>query len=109
VPLAISEYQERAASTSGANGDTTQSRLLWGGVSAIGELGEFLNKVKKRHRHGHDVPLDELTEELGDTVWYIADILTALGVDMSDVLEFNLDKLAKRYPDGFSREASQNR
>ncbi|WP_338136868.1 hypothetical protein [Catenibacterium mitsuokai] len=48
-------------------------------------------------------------KELGDIAWYLAEAATALDVPLDTILEGNLDKLHKRYPDGFNTSASINR
>jgi NTP pyrophosphatase (non-canonical NTP hydrolase) len=52
---------------------------------------------------------DRLRLELGDLAWYTAQAADALGLALSDVLQANLDKLATRYPEGFSSRASLER
>ena len=42
-------------------------------------------------------------------MWYIAAAATLLGVDLGDIAQVNIDKLRKRYPNGFSHEASIHR
>jgi len=41
--------------------------------------------------------------------WYVALMATALGVSLSQVLEQNIEKLQKRFPNGFEVERSVNR
>jgi len=48
-------------------------------------------------------------EELGDILWYVAVYAHDIGVDLEEVAERNIEKVAKRYPNGFSAEASINR
>ena len=52
---------------------------------------------------------DRVVDELGDILWYIAVYADALGVPLSEVAERNLAKVARRYPNGFSTEASVHR
>ena len=47
--------------------------------------------------------------ELGDVAWYLAEAATALDVPLEDVLQANLDKLQKRFPEGFDTSASVHR
>lgn len=47
--------------------------------------------------------------ELGDIMWYLGNICNVCEVDLVDVAQANIDKLTRRYPDGFSEQASQNR
>jgi NTP pyrophosphatase (non-canonical NTP hydrolase) len=42
-----------------------------------------------------------LIKELGDTMWYVAQACIALDVSFDEVIQTNIDKLMKRYPDGF--------
>ena len=50
-----------------------------------------------------------LKKELGDGLWYIAQACDAAGLTLAEVMEANLEKLAKRFPNGFSNDASINR
>ena len=42
-------------------------------------------------------------------MWFIAEYCTAHGWSLDDVAQTNIDKLKKRYPDGFDAEHSLNR
>ena len=48
-------------------------------------------------------------DELGDLMWFAMELCFAEHIDPQEVLEYNIDKLMKRYPDGFSAERSVNR
>jgi NTP pyrophosphatase (non-canonical NTP hydrolase) len=65
--------------------------------------------LKKHLFHGKPLDADEVIKELGDVLWYVAGMATAIGVSLDDVGQRNVDKLRKRYPDGFSVEASAQR
>ncbi|TKJ07037.1 nucleotide pyrophosphohydrolase, partial [Bacillus cereus] len=47
--------------------------------------------------------------ELGDILYYISIMSHEMGYTLEDIAQMNIAKLAERYPDGFSREASQAR
>ena len=83
--------------------------LLNGVLGLTGEAGEVADMVKKYIFHGHDLDIDALIKEIGDVCWYIALLCTAIGEDMESVMSKNIEKLKKRYPEGFSSEASINR
>jgi NTP pyrophosphatase (non-canonical NTP hydrolase) len=51
----------------------------------------------------------KIKRELGDCLWYTAQAADALGLSLSAVMQGNLDKLATRYPAGFSSRASLER
>jgi NTP pyrophosphatase (non-canonical NTP hydrolase) len=55
---------------------------------------------------GHKLDVDKLRDELGDVCWYIAAACEVLGLDMGNVMGANICKLKKRFPSGFTTEAS---
>lgn len=83
--------------------------LLNGALGLTGEAGEVSDMIKKHIFHGHDLNRDELVKELGDCAWYLALLCNAIGISLEDVLITNIEKLKRRYPEGFSSEASINR
>ena len=84
-------------------------RLACAALGITGEAGEVADNVKKHLGHGHDLNREELIKELGDVLWYVAELSTLLGEPMSEIAERNIRKLKKRYPEGFSEERSINR
>lgn len=106
--LSMNEYQKLANRTSGA-GKAGERRMIIAALGLAGEAGEFANMVKKLTAHGHDISNDELSDELGDVLWYLAEAATACGLTLNQIAAQNVDKLRTRYPDGFSEERSRNR
>ena len=51
----------------------------------------------------------KLIEEIGDVLWYAAALCHHLGYDFADAARANVEKLRKRYPDGWSQAAAQAR
>jgi NTP pyrophosphatase (non-canonical NTP hydrolase) len=88
-------------------------RLLTAGVGINAEGGEFLEIVKKMLFQGkpwNDETRTHLIKELGDTMWYVAQACIALEVSFDEVIQTNIDKLMKRYPEGyFDAYYSENR
>ena len=106
--MTINEYQGLAMRTS--NMDLTkEEHLLNGALGLVGESGEIADLVKKNRMQGHKLDIEHVAKELGDVCWYIAETATAIGCDMETIMKMNIDKLRKRYPDGFSSERSQHR
>lgn len=103
------EYQSAAEVTSNFATQQNEERLVCGLLALGGEVGEVQNYVKKGIWHGHGVDPAVVKEELGDIMWYIAEVASCLSFKLSDVADFNIEKLRQRYPDGFSEEASKNR
>lgn len=101
------EYQKNALRTAGAK---NKRDLLVNGVMGLnGEAGECIDHVKKHLFQGHDLNRAHMIEELGDVMWYVAITCHAIGASLDDVMERNVDKLKKRYPDGFDKERSLHR
>lgn len=106
--MTINEYQSLAMTT--LNPALSKKDVLINGVMGLcGESGEAIDIVKKHLAQGHELDREGLIKELGDVAWYLAETATALDVSLEDVLQGNIDKLKKRYPNGFSTEKSLKR
>lgn len=106
--MTINEYQKEALRT--ASGMSKEYPLILNGVLGLGgESGECLDIVKKHLFQGHELDTEHLAEELGDVAWYLAVSAHAIGTDLESILQGNVDKLRKRYPDGFDVERSVHR
>lgn len=97
-------YQTAAQRTSGDH-----DKILNGVLGLCGETGECADIVKKSTFQGHELDRDHLVDELSDVAWYIAETATGLGVSLSEILNHNIEKLKRRYPDGFDPERSIHR
>lgn len=88
-------------------------RLLTGAVGASAESGELLEVVKKLVFQGktwNDETKFHLQRELGDLMWYVAQICIALDTSIDEIVKMNVEKLLKRYPEGaFNVFYSENR
>lgn len=103
--MTINEYQKLAMTT--LNKELSDRDILINGVMGLcGESGEAIDIVKKHLAQGHDLDKAHLAEELGDIAWYLAEVVTVLGYDLEDILQANIDKLRKRFPEGFEVERS---
>lgn len=107
-PLTVSDYQKQAMTT--LNRSLSRGDMLLNSVMGLcGEAGEAIDLVKKHRFHGHDLDREALVKELGDVAWYLAEAACALDMDLEDVLRANLEKLRKRYPQGFDTRRSVHR
>lgn len=106
--MTANEYQKLAMTT--LNTGLSKKDVLINGVMGLcGESGEAIDVVKKHLAQGHELDREGLIKELGDIAWYLAETAFALDVDLETVLQRNIDKLKKRYPQGFDREKSVHR
>jgi NTP pyrophosphatase (non-canonical NTP hydrolase) len=101
-------YQNMAMRTARAD-EEPEKALLIRTLGLTGEAGEVADYVKKCAGHGHPLDKSVIEKELGDVLWYVAALSHNLGLDMAGIARKNIDKLKKRYPEGFSEEASRNR
>ncbi len=104
----FNEYQKLAQRTSSKKVDRLD-KILNGLMGLNGEAGECIDILKKYFYQGHELDKGELIDELGDVLWYIAETCEGIGVAMEEVAIKNIEKLRKRYPDGFEAERSINR
>lgn len=74
-----------------------------------GEAGEVCDGLKKVVYHGHNLDVDDLEKELGDIMHYVVGLATLNGISMENVLDKNIEKLRKRFPEGFNTVASIER
>ena len=103
--MTINEYQKLAMTT--LNPALEKKDILINGVMGLcGESGEAIDIVKKWLAQGHELDRDKLAKELGDIAWYLAETAYALDLPLEDILRGNIEKLARRYPEGFSEERS---
>ncbi len=78
-------------------------------ISWAGEAGEVVDTVKKVLYHSHELDTFSLRKEIGDLLWYTVLLCETVGLTLDDVMQANVEKLRKRYPDGFDKEKSRSR
>lgn len=101
------EYQKLAMRTCSIKGDK-DGMLCHGVFGLTSEAGEVAGLLQKVYQ-GHNFDTEHMKKELGDCMWMIAEICTALEFTLDDVMQTNIEKLKARYPDGFSAERSLHR
>lgn len=106
--MKVNDYQKAALRTA-SNMNEQYPRILNGVLGLVGESGECVDIVKKHLFHGHELDKEHIAKELGDVAWYLAVAANAIGYDLETILQMNVDKLMKRYPDGFDSEKSIHR
>jgi len=94
----LSDYQRDSRAT--ARYPDLGNNLIYPTLGLAGEAGEVAEKVKKliRDRNGlvDDAFKHDLALELGDVLWYLAQLATELGTTLDDVGQLNLQKLSSR-------------
>ena len=96
----ISEYQALAIRT--AKDLPLHTALLHVTTGLAGEVGELCDSIKKAEVYGNPHDMENYAEELGDLMWFVAYAANVFGFSLETVARKNIEKLAARYPDGYS-------
>lgn len=83
-------------------------QLLHAVLGLNSEAGEIAGLIQKNFQ-GHTLDRQHLMKELGDCMWFIAEICDFFDISMETVMEMNIEKLRNRYPVGFDTNKSKNR
>lgn len=104
----FNEYQRQARRTTNCKLSAKESLSNFG-LGLAGEAGETIEQIKKYVYHGHELDRDKIKNELGDILWYLSNIADTLCITLGTVAMFNIEKLQRRYPEGFDPKRSQDR
>lgn len=104
----FNEYQNLAQRTSNKKLSKGE-HVINGALGMCGESGEVSDLVKKAYMQGHKIDREKICEEIGDVLWYCAEMSAWMGIDLGEIAQMNIDKLIERYPNGFDPERSVNR
>ena len=109
--MEFDEYQKQSRTT--AVYPNQGSNFVYPVLGLAGESGEVSEKIKKviRDKGGQidDQTREEVGKELGDVLWYVAQLATELGLSLSDVAANNLKKLFERKARGMIHGSGDNR
>lgn len=89
--------------------DKVEKDVLHGAMGLASEGGELLDAVKKSLAYGANLDIENVKEEIGDALFYAQMICNSLGVSLDDIMQANIEKLAKRYPEGFNLDDAMAR
>lgn len=106
--MQFNEYQDKVEGFMNPSTlETFEGRLLNATLGLAGETGEVCDSIKKWAFHGHELDMDALKKEVGDILFYVAETASAIGITLEDAAIMNVEKLTKRYPNGFNVEDSK--
>jgi NTP pyrophosphatase (non-canonical NTP hydrolase) len=105
------QYQEQARET--AIYPHLGGNLYYPVLGLCGEAGEVAEKVKKIYRDDNgivtDAKTEEIAKELGDVLWYVANVCCELNISMSKVALLNIAKLRERQANNKLQGSGDNR
>lgn len=107
MSMTLNEYQKLAQRTS--NTCTPSDKIENGLLGLFGEGGECADIYKKYMYQGHKFDRKHLAKELGDVLWYVAELASGLDMPLEYIANNNIEKLKNRYPEGFDPEKSIHR
>jgi NTP pyrophosphatase (non-canonical NTP hydrolase) len=106
----LSDYQRRSRRTAGY---PREAWLAYPALGLVGEAGEVAEQVKRVIRDDAATMTDQRREamaaELGDVLWYVAQLATELGLDLDEIARGNLAKLLSRQRRGVLQGAGDDR
>lgn len=103
----FNEYQALARRTQNPalNGHQRRMHALHGLAAEVGEI----HAIYQKGFQGHTVSNEKVMDELSDLLWFAAELCDVLGITMGSVAKHNVEKLRKRYPEGFDADRSLHR
>lgn len=106
--MEINKYQEEASRTCASidGGILDDMHMILGMQTEVAEIADV---YKKHIAYGKELDLVNIKEEIGDAMWYFANLCNFHGWDLRDILDTNINKLKIRYPEKFTSENALNR
>lgn len=109
--MTFQEYQEEARKT--AIYPNKDNNFIYPTLGLVGEAGEVAEKIKKVIRDDEGIISEEkkaeVTKELGDVLWYIANLSKELNISLEEVASKNIEKLQSRQQRGELHGSGDNR
>lgn len=110
-PMQFDEYQTKSRET--ALYPDVGHNFVYPTLGLVGEAGEVADKLKKTIRDDGGILTEEkrreVGKELGDVLWYVAQVASEMGLSLNDVAEGNLEKLFSRKERGVIGGSGDNR
>lgn len=103
--MELDVFQARARRTMNS-ALSDEQRLMDAAAGLSEEAGEVLGVVRKHLFQQRPLDREAIRLELGDVLWCVAGVASALGLSLSDVADANIEKLRIRYPDSGERAQS---
>lgn len=109
----FNEYEKLASRTATFEGKVGEYKLMYLCLGLAGETGEVIEKIKKVIRNDEGTISAEkreaIKQELGDVLWYLAQLARVCDLPFDDVAQANIEKLADRHKRGVIRSEGDTR
>ena len=108
MKLTFNDYQKTARETA-----IYKDGIFYPTLGLCGESGEVADKIKKIYRDNNGIisedNKEQLVKEMGDVLWYLANMATDLNVTLEDVARKNLEKIQIRHQKNLIHGEGDNR
>lgn len=106
----FSEYQQETAKTAIYDPDIA---IIYTTMGLASEAGEVAGKIKKVYRDNFGnfavAHIENIASELGDVLWYVAQLASAFNLNLDEIAENNIAKLQSREVRGVISGSGDNR
>lgn len=105
--IGANDYQELSRRTQSTELSLEDKRrhALFGLCSEVGEI----HSIFQHEYQGKPADKEKVIDECGDLLWFLCELCDSFFINLSDVMEYNINKLKARYPQGFDVERSERR
>lgn len=100
--MELNEYQSLAMKTKKPWGEDVKGQLTDSILGLTGESGEVADIIKKYFAGVKELDKDHLINEMGDVMWYLAELAETLGTTLDEIATLNIEKLKARHGEKFS-------
>jgi len=97
----FNEYQKSAMATKKVY-PNQKEQIINALLGMSGEVGEVHEMFKKHYAFGREIVVDDLIKEIGDILWYLAEMCDAFGFSLEECAKGNIAKLRARHGDKFT-------
>lgn len=99
------QYLSRRTQNTELSMEDKRRHALFGMSSEVGEI----MSIFQHEYQGKPADKDRVKDECGDLCWFLCELLDTYFINLSDVMEYNVSKLKKRYPVSFDPKRSEHR
>lgn len=109
--MELNDYQIESRKT--ALYPNVGNNFVYPALGLCGETGEVAEKIKKIIRDNNGIAdlerINDIKKELGDVMWYVAQLATELNLTLGDIAQTNIDKLQERMKNNLIHGSGDNR